>query len=481
MTSDRCRGLGSSPIVNLHVVYDRRVLEHEFAAGVGTPVQYVFDRTDSSGLERGQYLAVSLSAADARCRHRRRGAARRGSPPRSPSCCRPRASASVERFVVTREHAATFRAAPGAGRLRPAPRTGLPGLALAGAWTDTGWPATMEGAVRSGHAAARVALAALEKERTLSRVRGMRTGMLVSPHDAAAATDAAAAADRIVLVAPMRLEARALRARGPASATVRPGRHRPSPRAPQRRAALAATGRRCGRRLLRALSPSCEPGDIVVATELLRARRDGRATCPGAAILAGVLRRGGLRVHVGPIVSVRSRRRRRASARRLRAPARSRSTWSRPGWPPAARGRPLAVAAGRARHRRARAAPPAARRVAGRAARYRALRAAPRAAAREWAHAIAPREVVLAAPRASCAGVERAIEIVERALERRRAGLRAQADRPQRPRRRRPRARAARCSSTSSTRCPTARRSSSPPTASRPQVREQAAAQRSST
>jgi monoamine oxidase len=39
----------------------------------------------------------------------------------------------------------------------------VPGLFLAGAWTDTGWPATMEGAVRSGHAAAREALAALGK------------------------------------------------------------------------------------------------------------------------------------------------------------------------------------------------------------------------------------------------------------------------------------------------------------------------------
>jgi uncharacterized protein with NAD-binding domain and iron-sulfur cluster len=70
--------------------------------------------------------------------------------------------ARVETFFATREHAATFRAAPGVGALRPGPRTALPGLALAGAWTDTGWPATLEGAAISGHAAARVALAALE-------------------------------------------------------------------------------------------------------------------------------------------------------------------------------------------------------------------------------------------------------------------------------------------------------------------------------
>jgi uncharacterized protein with NAD-binding domain and iron-sulfur cluster len=67
--------------------------------------------------------------------------------------------ATVETFFVTREHGATFRAAPGARALRPGPRTALPGLLLAGTWTDTGWPATMEGAVRSGRAAAQIAIA----------------------------------------------------------------------------------------------------------------------------------------------------------------------------------------------------------------------------------------------------------------------------------------------------------------------------------
>jgi uncharacterized protein with NAD-binding domain and iron-sulfur cluster len=61
-------------------------------------------------------------------------------------------------FTVTREPRATFRAAPGSRSLRPGTRTGRPGTYLAGAWTDTGWPATMEGAVRSGLAAAHAAL-----------------------------------------------------------------------------------------------------------------------------------------------------------------------------------------------------------------------------------------------------------------------------------------------------------------------------------
>jgi uncharacterized protein with NAD-binding domain and iron-sulfur cluster len=60
--------------------------------------------------------------------------------------------------VVTREHEATFRGTPGTGKLRIGPATGLPNLLLAGAWTDTGWPATMEGAVRSGRSAAASAL-----------------------------------------------------------------------------------------------------------------------------------------------------------------------------------------------------------------------------------------------------------------------------------------------------------------------------------
>ena len=74
----------------------------------------------------------------------------------------PRArEARVELFLATREHAATFRAAPGVAALRPGTETSVAGLVLAGTWTDTGWPATLEGAVLSGHAAADSALRTL--------------------------------------------------------------------------------------------------------------------------------------------------------------------------------------------------------------------------------------------------------------------------------------------------------------------------------
>ncbi len=157
----RLNALGSSPIVNLHVVYDRPVCEEPFAAGVGTPVQYLFDRTAPGGAPAGcQYLAVSLSGAEREMQLSVEAMRERYLP--ALARLLPRAGrAKVEIFMATREHAATFRASPGVAALRPGAATGVPGLVLAGAWTDTGWPATLEGAVLSGHEAAAHALRAL--------------------------------------------------------------------------------------------------------------------------------------------------------------------------------------------------------------------------------------------------------------------------------------------------------------------------------
>jgi squalene-associated FAD-dependent desaturase len=145
--------LGSSPIVNVHVVYDRRVLDEPFLAGVDTPVQWVFDRTAQSGLTEGQYVAVSLSAADAIV-DTPTAAIRELIVPALARLLPAAGQAEIRDFFVTRERHATFRPAPGTAGLRPPARTALPGLVLAGAWTATGWPATMEGAVRSGESAA---------------------------------------------------------------------------------------------------------------------------------------------------------------------------------------------------------------------------------------------------------------------------------------------------------------------------------------
>ena len=111
------------------------------------------DRDLRHGPAGQQYLAISLSAADQYVDTPVARAA--GAVPARAGRAFPAArDARVTEFFVTRERRATFRQAPGSGALRPKAATARPGLVLAGAWTDTGWPDTMEGAVRSGLAAA---------------------------------------------------------------------------------------------------------------------------------------------------------------------------------------------------------------------------------------------------------------------------------------------------------------------------------------
>jgi uncharacterized protein with NAD-binding domain and iron-sulfur cluster len=142
------------------------VLPVPFAAGLDTEVQWVFDRSGAHGAlpARAQYVVVSLSAADAYV-------------PLGTEALVGKFTSELGRLLpavvgarlldgfVTREPRATFRPAPGTAAHRPAARTALPALALAGAWTDTGWPATMEGAVRSGETAASVVTGADDRAR----------------------------------------------------------------------------------------------------------------------------------------------------------------------------------------------------------------------------------------------------------------------------------------------------------------------------
>ena len=157
--------LASSPIVNVHVHFDRRVTDLPLAAALGTPAQWIFDRTASSGAGRGQYLAVSISGAEDYIGTRPDDLGRQMVEALT-SLFPAARQAKVLGTFVTREHHATFRASPHTAGHRASPRTRAPGLAVAGAWTATGWPPTMEGAVRSGMAAARTVLAASE-QRTL--------------------------------------------------------------------------------------------------------------------------------------------------------------------------------------------------------------------------------------------------------------------------------------------------------------------------
>ena len=134
-------------------------------------MQFVFDRTASSGLERGQYLAISVSGADAdigrrpddlvalvpRCA----GRAVPLGPPGQPARRHGQSGAHGDVPTPTRDRRCC----------RPGTVTAHPGLLLAGAWCDTGWPATMEGAVRSGQAAAAEALRQVNGAGALAEVR----------------------------------------------------------------------------------------------------------------------------------------------------------------------------------------------------------------------------------------------------------------------------------------------------------------------
>ena len=130
-TVDGWAGLGAAPIVNVHVIYDRKVMDVPFAAAVDSPVQWVFDRTRISGMhargDDGQYLAISLSAADEYV-DVPAAALREQFVPALAELFPAAREATVTEFFVTRERRATFRQVPGTARLRPQAATDLPGL-----------------------------------------------------------------------------------------------------------------------------------------------------------------------------------------------------------------------------------------------------------------------------------------------------------------------------------------------------------------
>jgi squalene-associated FAD-dependent desaturase len=183
--------LGHSPILNVHLRYDRPVMDEGAADGgmvlaaVGSPIQWIFDRTAASGMggAAGRYIAITVSAADdiADLPVRELTEIFEAETARVLPLAR---TAKLEELFVTREQHATFRQARGSAPLRPGPCTDVPGVYLAGAWTATGWPDTMESAVRSGIAAAGMTV----------RDRGAQPARASSAPAATATTVAAASA-----------------------------------------------------------------------------------------------------------------------------------------------------------------------------------------------------------------------------------------------------------------------------------------------
>ncbi len=159
--------LGASPIVSVHLLFDRQLLRPPLAALLDSPAHWVFDRGRLTGVapERGQYLTVVSSGAPELEALRGRRLVELIAAALTDRLGR----AELLWSRVSREPEATFAGRPGTAALRPGPATALPGVARAGAWTATGWPATMEGAIRSGHAAARHLLDAAARVETAWR------------------------------------------------------------------------------------------------------------------------------------------------------------------------------------------------------------------------------------------------------------------------------------------------------------------------
>ncbi len=151
----RLAAFRTSPIINLHFWFDRPVAPFAFAAFVGCDLQWVFNRSrlalDQQG--GGEHLVVSLSAAGPYMTLDKTGLRDRFLP-QLRSALPKAATARLTGFTAIKEPDATFVPAPGI--VRPSAATPFQNLVLAGGYTATGWPATMESAVRSGIEAARV-------------------------------------------------------------------------------------------------------------------------------------------------------------------------------------------------------------------------------------------------------------------------------------------------------------------------------------
>ena len=155
----------AAPITGVHFWFDREVMQEPFVTLLETTTQWIFNKTQLYGAEngaavrkdnkgdKGQYLQLVISASYELLRKSRQEIidiclkeVRQALPAAR--------EAKLLKATVIKEAAATFSPQPGVDRWRPIQQTKIGRMFLAGDWTKTGWPATMEGAVRSGYLAA---------------------------------------------------------------------------------------------------------------------------------------------------------------------------------------------------------------------------------------------------------------------------------------------------------------------------------------
>jgi uncharacterized protein with NAD-binding domain and iron-sulfur cluster len=161
-----------SPITGVHFWFDREVMKEPFVTLLETTTQWIFNKTalyagrNGANKEKGQYLQLVISASYDLLQKPRQeiidlclAEVRQALPAAR--------EAKLVKATVIKEAAATFSPQPGVDRWRPIQETSVKGMFLAGDWTNTGWPATMEGAVRSGYLAAEAVLRAAGTPKTI--------------------------------------------------------------------------------------------------------------------------------------------------------------------------------------------------------------------------------------------------------------------------------------------------------------------------
>jgi zeta-carotene desaturase len=162
------RRLGASPITGVHFWFDRDIMAEPFLTALDTTTQWVFNKSRLYNRGVGSYLQLVISASrDLMSKSRQEII----------ELCRAELAvllpasrqARLVKATVVKESAATISPEPGSDRWRPSQRTPLRNLFLAGDWTNTGWPATMESAVRSGYLAAEAILSDCGAPRSLIR------------------------------------------------------------------------------------------------------------------------------------------------------------------------------------------------------------------------------------------------------------------------------------------------------------------------
>jgi zeta-carotene desaturase len=175
--------IGVAPITGVHFWFDREVMREPFLTLLDTTTQWIFNKTalygNDNGVrkEQGQYLQLVISASYGLLQKPRQEIidlclkeVRQALPEAL--------EANLVKATVIKEAAATFSPQPGVDRWRPKQETRIHGMYLAGDWTDTGWPATMEGAVRSGYLAADAVLRKAGTVKTFLRADLAPDGLL---------------------------------------------------------------------------------------------------------------------------------------------------------------------------------------------------------------------------------------------------------------------------------------------------------------